>query len=163
MQRREFLKAAAVSAASYSRIFGATERITIGLIGAGRRGIYNWDRFLQQPDVAPGAVCDIYPPHLDAGLTKAGGQAKGYKDFRKLLEQKDLDAVIVATPDHWHALPTIEACQAGKDVYVEKPLALTVREGQIMVKAARKYNRVVQVGSQQRSAAHYARAVEIIR
>ena len=78
------------------------------------------------------------------------------KDFRQLLDQKDIDAVIVATPDHWHALITIAACEAGKDVYCEKPLSLAVVEGRKMVEAARKHNRVVQTGSQQRSGAHYA-------
>src|SRR5215471_11853911 len=130
MQRRDFLRTSVVGAASYSRILGANDLFTVGLIGSGRRGLVNWGRFLQEPDVNPGAVCDIYRPHMKEGLTKAQGRARGYKDFRKLIEQKDLDAVIVSTPDHWHALPTILACQAGKDVYVEKPLALTVREGQ---------------------------------
>ena len=163
MQRRAFISAAAAAAASYSRILGANERITVGIIGAGGQGSGVWKRFLQQPDVNAGAVCDVYKPHLERGAAMAKSKVKGYKDFRKLLEQKDLDAVIVATPDHWHCLPTLMACEAGKDVYVEKPLALTVREGRLMVWAARKYNRVVQTGSQQRSGTHYARAVEVIR
>jgi len=163
MDRRLFFTAAATTAASYSRILGANDRITAGIIGAGGQGRGVWGRFLKQPDVNPGAVCDVYRPHLERAMAMAEGKAKAYTDFRKLLEQKDIEAVIVATPDHWHALPTVMACQAGKDVYVEKPLSLTVREGRVMVDAARKYNRVVQTGSQQRSGAHYARAVEIIR
>jgi predicted dehydrogenase len=163
MIRREFFTAAAVSAASYERIAGANERITAGLIGAGGQGRGVWGRFLKQPGVNAGAVCDVYQPHLDKAAAMSEGRARTYRDFRRLLEQKDIDAVIVATPDHWHALPTILACQAGKDVYVEKPLSLTVREGRAMVNAARKYKRVVQTGSQQRSGAHYARAVEIVR
>jgi myo-inositol 2-dehydrogenase / D-chiro-inositol 1-dehydrogenase len=163
MQRRDFLRTSVVGAASYSRILGANDRVTVGLIGCGRRGLINWGRFVQEPDVNPGAVCDIYGPHMEEGLTKAQGRPRGYQDFRKLIEQKDLDAIIISTPDHWHALPTILACQAGKDVYVEKPLALTVREGQTMLRAARKYNCVVQVGSHQRSGLHYAQAVELIQ
>src|SRR5206468_4235149 len=86
-----------------------------------------------------------------------------YADFRRVLDRKDIDAVVIATPDHWHALITIMACQSGKDVYVEKPLALTIEEGRKMVEAARQYNRIVQVGTQQRSARHFARAAEIVR
>jgi predicted dehydrogenase len=85
------------------------------------------------------------------------------RDFRKVLEMENLDAVIVATPDHWHALPTIMACQAGKDVYVEKPLSVSIGEGRVMVNAARKYGRVVQMGTQQRSADHYTQAVEFVK
>ena len=163
MQRRAFISAAAAAAASYSRILGANERITVGIIGAGGQGSGVWKRFLQQPDVNAGAVCDVYKPHLERGAAMAKSKVKGYKDFRKLLEQKDLDAVIVATPDHWHCLPTIMACQAGKDVYVEKPLALTVAKAGSWCGRRGKYNRVVQTGSQQRSGTHYARAVEVIR
>ena len=91
------------------------------------------------------------------------GRPAPYRDFRRLLERKDIDAVIVAAPDHWHALPTILACEAGKDVYVEKPAATTVVEGRAMVTAARRFGRVVQVGTQQRGGAHFRRAVEIVR
>ena len=90
-------------------------------------------------------------------------KVEAYKDFRQLLDRNDIDAVIVATPDHWHALLTVVACRAGKDVYVEKPLSLTVREGRVMVDAARKHKRVVQVGAQQRSGEHYAAAMKLIR
>ena len=163
MDRRHFVSSVALGAAAYSRILGANERINVGIIGAGGQGRGDWGRFIKQPDVNPVAVCDVYKPHLERGLAMATGQAQGYRDFRKLLERKDIDAVIVAAPDHWHAIPTIMACQAGKDVYVEKPLALTIKEGRAMVNAARKYQRVVQTGSQQRSGEHYARAVELIR
>src|SRR5256885_283582 len=92
-----------------------------------------------------------------------GGHVAQYPDFRKLLEDKNVDAVVVATPDHWHALMTMMACAAGKDVYVEKPLTLFVREGRWMVAVARRHKRVVQVGTQQRSGPHYQRARELIR
>jgi predicted dehydrogenase len=163
MDRRQFVSTMALGAAAYSRVLGANERINVGIIGAGGQGRGDWGRFIKQPEVNPVAVCDVYRPHLEKALATANGRAQGYKDFRKLLERKDVDAVIVATPDHWHAIPTIMACQAGKDVYVEKPLALTIKEGRAMVNAARKYQRVVQTGSQQRSGEHYARAVELIR
>jgi len=163
MDRRQFVSTMTLGAAAYSRVLGANERINVGIIGAGGQGRGDWGRFIKQPDVNPVAVCDVYKPHLEKALATANGQAQGYKDFRKLLERKDIDAVIVTTPDHWHAIPTIMACQAGKDVYVEKPLALTIKEGRAMVNAARKYQRVVQTGSQQRSGEHYARAVELVR
>jgi predicted dehydrogenase len=163
MERREFLTTAALTAAAYGRVLGANDRINVGIIGAGGQGRGDWGRFLEQPDVNPAAVCDVYQPHVEKAAAMAKTPVKTYKDFRKLLDQKDIDAVIVATPDHWHAIPTVMACQAGKDVYCEKPLSLTVREGRLMLNAARKYQRVVQTGSQQRSGAHYAKAVEIVR
>ena len=97
------------------------------------------------------ALCDVDSSRLDLAATAVGGRPRLYKDFRRLLEQKDIDAVVIASPDHWHALMTIMACQAGKDVYVEKPASKTVEEGRAMVTAAERYGRVVQVGSQGRS------------
>lgn len=162
MVRRTFFNAAAFTAVSYSKVLGANGRIRLGIIGCGNQGKNVFRDMLEQPDVEGVAVCDVYQPYVDRGLGMARG-ARPFRDFRRLLEMKDLDAVIIATPDHWHALQTIMSCQAGKDVYVEKPLSLTVREGRLMVEAARKYNRVVQTGSQQRSGSHYAQAVEMIR
>ena len=163
MRRRDFIARSAVAAASYRRVMGANDRIHVGIVGAGIQGSVVWEQFLKQPNVSGAAVCDVYEPHVERAVAKTNGEARGYKDFRKLMEQKGVDAVIVATPEHWHALPAITACQTGKDVYVEKPLALTIHEGKLILDAARKYNRVVQVGSMQRSGAHYARAVELIR
>ena len=97
------------------------------------------------------ALCDVDLKRLDDAATRVGGQPKIYRDFRKLLEDKSVDAVVIASPDHWHALMTILACQAGKDVYVEKPACNTIEEGRAMVTAAERYGRVVQVGSQGRS------------
>src|SRR5207247_6915711 len=114
------------------------------------------------PDADLAAMCDVYQPRLEQGVAACGGHAKSYSDFRKLLDDKDLQAVVVSTPDHWHALMTIMACAAGKDVYVEKPLTLFVREGRWMVDAARRYNRVVQAGTQQRSGKHYQDAVGLL-
>ncbi len=139
------------------------EKIIVGLIGSGGMGRGNMSDFLRSGMVEVAAVCDVDQARLDQGVKEAGGKATPYRDFRKLLERKDIDAVIVGTPDHWHALPTICACQAGKDVYVEKPLSHNIVEGRAMVSAARRYGRVVQVGTQQRSGAHFQKAVEIVR
>ena len=146
-----------------SRPAGANDRIGLGIIGCGNKGQSLWKAFLAQPDVEPVAVCDVYRPYLEKGLEMAGGRARGHHDFRKLLEDPAVDAVVIATPDHWHALQTVAACRAGKDIYVEKPLSLFVAEGRTMVNEARRHKRVVQTGSQQRSGAHYKRALELVR
>lgn len=163
MKRRTLLTAAAVSAASYKRISGANERIRIGIIGTGNRGGQIWEQALSQEDSQPVAACDVYEPHLEKALSMAKGQAKAYRDFTELLDHRPMDAVLIATPDHWHAIQTIMACQAGLDVYVEKPLSLTVKEGRKMLEAARQNERVVQTGSQQRSGPHYIEAVRLVR
>jgi predicted dehydrogenase len=123
------------------------DRIHLGIVGVGRRGQQLLEAMPEGAKIV--AVCDVYKPRAEA----VGGKyhATVFHDFRRVIDRKDVDAVVIATPDHWHALPSILACQAGKDVYCEKPLALTVREGRLMVKAARKYDRVFQVGTQQRS------------
>ncbi|HXB73736.1 MAG TPA: Gfo/Idh/MocA family oxidoreductase [Candidatus Acidoferrales bacterium] len=162
MNRRTFA-VTAISALSAARVSGANDRIRIGLIGSGGRGREDWGTFLKQPEVEPVAVCDVYDPFREKGIGMTEGRAKGFKDFRKLLDQKDIDSVIVATPDHWHAIITIAACEAGKDVYCEKPLSLAAAEGRKMVEAARQHQRVVQTGSQQRSGSHYAQAVKLIQ
>src|SRR6266511_1169909 len=134
MKRRQFIKRMAQTAAALSatsalsadRVTGANERVRVGLIGCGGRGMNVAKLMRDMPDVDFVAVCDLYPPHLARAKEWAGSSAKEFKDFRRLLEQKDLDAVLIATPDHWHAIPTVLACQAGKDVYVEKPLADTI-------------------------------------
>jgi predicted dehydrogenase len=163
--RRRFVQmTAAAGAATMFRsrsVLGANERINIGLIGCGGRGSALWQLFLKQPDVNPVAVCDVYEPFLQRASATPGAAA--VKDFRRILDRTDIDAVIVATPDHWHAMQTVMACQAGKDVYTEKPMSLTVREGRLMADAARKHGRIVQVGSQQRSGAHYAQAVKLVQ
>src|SRR5204863_3303547 len=141
----------ATSALSAERVAGANERVRVGLIGCGGRGMLVARLTREAPNVEFAAVCDLNPPHLARAKEWAGPSAKEYKDFRRLLEQKDIDAVLIATPDHWHAIPALLACQAGKDVYVEKPLSHNIQEGRTMVEAARRHNRVVQMGAQQRS------------
>lgn len=165
--RRGFLQGAAAVgfAAPYivpSSVFGANERIVTGHIGVGNQGRGNLNRFIRNA----GAVCEVDQTRLaDAvkQVEKAGGKCTAHSDYRELLDRKDIDAVVITTPDHWHALPTIDACEAGKDVYCEKPLSLTIAEGRKMVDAARKNKRIVQTGSQQRSAGNFRLACELVR
>jgi len=159
--RRTFL--GAVTAASYKRVLGANDRVQVGFIGYGLIGHQHVHDFGNQKDADLAAMCEVYQPRLEEGLSACGHGAKGYRDFRKLLDNNDIQAVVVCTPDHWHALLTIMACAAGKDVYVEKPLTLFIKEGRWMVEAARRYQRVVQVGTQQRSGPHYQKARELTR
>ena len=169
MKRRQFIQQVAgtalVSATAVSgpRILGANDHVNIGLIGCGGRGRADAGLLRQFSDAKVVAVCDVYEPHAEAAKAWAGSGCRSYGDFRRLLEQQDIDAVLVATPDHWHAAITVLACQAGKDVYVEKPLGHTIREGRKMVEAARRYNRVVQTGTQHRSAPHFRQAAEIVQ
>src|SRR5580700_1493182 len=158
LNRRDLFRTAAVfSAASYQRILGANDRVNLGLIGAGERGSFVMSVFQKNSSVDVKAICDVYGTRLDEALTKAKG-AKGFNDHRKLLEMKELDAVLIATPDHWHAGCAINAVRAGKDVYCEKPLTLKIEEGPMIVKEARIHERVFQVGMQQRSGPHYMKA-----
>lgn len=164
--RREFLKATGtglLGAAAYKNVIGANERVRVGFIGIGLIGKRHLLDFMAQPDVEIAAISEVYQPRLDEGIATVGGKPAADKDFRKMLERKDVDAVVISTPDHWHALMTIMACASGKDVYVEKPLTHVVREGQWMVTAARHHKRVVQVGTQQRSGEHYKECVQLIR
>jgi predicted dehydrogenase len=140
-----------------------SEKIVLGFIGVGGMGSGLINTFKQFPDVAIAAVCDVYEPHLRRAQSSAGGTTDIYGDFRKLLDRKDIDAVVIATPDHWHGITTIMACQAGKDVYCEKPLAHRIEEGRAMVKASEKYKRVTQMGNLIHSGENYHRVVEIIR
>ncbi len=151
----------AITAASYKRILGANDRVQVGFIGYGLIGHQHVHDFQNQKDADLAAMCEVYQPRLEEGLAACGTGAKGYRDFRKLLDNKDIQAVVVSTPDHWHALLTITACAAGKDVYVEKPMTLFVKEGRWMVEAARRYQRVVQAGTQQRSGPHYQKALDL--
>ncbi|MEO8128956.1 MAG: Gfo/Idh/MocA family oxidoreductase [Bryobacteraceae bacterium] len=162
--RRDFTKAAGVATAlSYSRIFGANERIQMGYIGLGNRGDQVHDAFLEHGDQRTVAICDLRDDYLDFAAKKSRATPKRYKEYKKLLEDKDVDAVMIATPDHWHALMFVDACHAGKDVYVEKPLSLTVAEGRRMVDVAGQTKRVVQVGIHRRSGKFLQEAAEFVR
>src|SRR5436190_17348954 len=149
--RRQFTRGGLAGALSYSRILGANDRIRMGYIGLGNRGDQVHDAFLEHGDQQTVAVCDLKDSYMDFAIKKSRGTPKRYKDYKKLLEDKDVDAVMIATPDHWHALMFVDACHAGKDVYVEKPLSLTVAEGRRMVEVADQTKRVVQVGIHRRS------------
>jgi len=159
MNRRTF--AFTATAASYQSIKGANERIRVGIIGAGGRGRYLTGEF-KEIGAEMVAVCDIYEPNLQEGLKAANTGAKPFSDYKKLLEDKTIDAVVVATPDHWHARMVIGAVEAGKDVYVEKPMAHTIPEGFDVINAVRRTKRVVQVGTQRRSAELFLEAKAIM-
>ncbi len=155
-------------AASSSRVLGANDRIRVGLIGCGGMGRADLRDFLEVKNVECAALCDVDDEQSGKALREVVEPVSQNpplvtRDFRKVVDHNELDAVIVATPDHWHALPTVMACQAGKDVYVEKPLSVSIAEGRVMVETARKYDRVVQMGTQQRSASHYAEAVDYVK
>jgi len=163
-----WLQASGRAQATSSKVLGANDRIRVALVGCGGMGRGDLKDFLRIKDTECVALCDVDDEQSQKTLKATEEQtsqrpALVTKDFRRVLDLKDLDAVIVATPDHWHALPTVLACQAGKDVYCEKPLSITIAEGRAMVDAARRHNRVVQMGTQQRSAGHYREAVDFVR
>ncbi len=160
INRRTFHKAGAattlaLTAQQASNAAGANDRIRLGFIGVANRGGQLIDAFMQQDDAQIVALCDVDKTTLAAAKQKCGGSQATYGDFRKMIERSDIDAVVIATPDHWHAIQTIDACNAGKDVYVEKPLSITIHEGRKMVEAGRRNNRVVQVGTHRRSSQLY--------
>jgi len=164
--RRTFTKASAaatlgLTATRATRVLGANDRVRLGFVGVANRGGQLMSGFLQHADAEIVALCDVHRSTLDRAKERLDGKAATYGDFRKLIDREDLDAVVIATPDHWHAIQTITACDAGKDVYVEKPLSITVREGRRMVEAARRNQRIVQVGTHRRSSALYAQLAEL--
>lgn len=163
LARRLLLKAAAVAAPYVvsSRIFGANDRIRVGFIGAGGRANLLMDQLPAGGEIA--AVADCYLRRARESAARRQANWKVYQDYRRILDDKDIDGVVVATGDHQRILPSVHACQAGKDIYAEKPLTLYVSEGRQLVNAARKYNRVVQVGSQQRSMAMNQVACRFVR
>ncbi|MHC4206741.1 MAG: Gfo/Idh/MocA family protein [Planctomycetota bacterium] len=169
--RRRFLKSsliggAAAALAPYSRVLGANDDIRVAVVGFRSQGSNHIKYFSNIPGVRVVALCDADRNLIDrefAKLKALNQKADTYVDVRKLLQDKNIDAIITATPNHWHSLVTIWACQAGKDVYVEKPVSHNIREGRKMVEAARKYNRIVQVGTQRRSDEGLAEAYEYIQ
>ena len=166
ISRRTFAKttaaaALAVTATRTTGVLGANDRIRLGFIGVANRGGQLLSAFSQHADMEVVALCDVDQSILQRASERLGGRAATYGDFRKLIDRDDIDAVVVATPDHWHAIQTVTACDAGKDVYVEKPLSITVYEGRRMVAAARRNRRVVQVGTHRRSSDLYARLAEL--
>jgi predicted dehydrogenase len=182
--RREFHRVAGTAAAAVAlapgAVLGAAERVRLGFIGVGNRGCQLLKGFLAQSDAQVVTLCDVYAPYLNAAYDRVdprfanlGGRipkmpevtasVERVSDFRRVLDRKDIDAVVIATPDHWHAIQTIEACRAGKDVYCEKPLSIVLKEGRAMVEAARKHDRIVQAGTHRRSSRMYAELAEMVR
>jgi predicted dehydrogenase len=165
------LGATSMSALDYRRIIGANNKVRVGFIGIGNRGSQLLQLFMEQPDCEVAALCDIYEPYLMRDRTRVNqryikdmpeqvpemgesfpGKVERYSDYRKLLENKSIDAVCIATPDHWHAIMTIDAIRAGKDIYIEKPLSKTIHEGRAMVNAGKNSKQVVTVGLNRRGA-----------
>jgi predicted dehydrogenase len=159
--RRAFLRSVtAATALSYSRVLGANDRVQLGMIGCGERGRSDMGKFIKAGNTDVVALCDIYGAQIDRAKQDAPN-ARSFTDHRALLALKDVDVVLIAVPDHWHAAIAIDALNAGKDVYVEKPLTLKIEEGPVIVKAARLNNRICQVGMQQRSGKHYLEAKQL--
>ncbi len=184
--RREFVKTSAAGLAALglpvvNPVLGANDRIRMGFIGIGNRGSQLLELFMGNADVQVAALCDVYEPYLQRDRSKVDpqffkeisqvpkmgeaftGKVERYGDFRRLLDNKDIDAVCIATPDHWHAIQMIAAVDAGKDVYVEKPLTIGLSEGRKMVDAAKRTNRVVQVGLNRRGSPVYQEAVKLVK
>src|SRR4029077_5987892 len=144
----------------------ANDRVNVGFIGLGAMGSGNLGYSMRVSGFQPVAICDIYQPHEEravAAAKKGGFDVKAVKDFRDVIADKSIDAVCISTPDHWHAYMMVEACKAGKDVYVEKPACVYLEEGQKMIQAARKYDRIVQAGTMQRSGGYFKKAAEIVQ
>ena len=170
--RRQFIgksigAAAALTALDTRGSVAASDKVRVGVMGVGGRGTLLARWFAAMPDVEVAYLCDVnqrrFGRVLDAVETAQGTSPKLVGDFRRILDDKNVDALINATPDHWHAPGTIMACQAGKDVYVEKPLSHDIREGRKMIEAARKYSRVVQVGTQTRSSEYVRQGMDYIK
>jgi predicted dehydrogenase len=163
ISRRAFLKesafagvgAVALGGLAPAHALGSNDRIRVGVMGSGERAQYLASIFVKQPSVEIVAVCDVYEPHLHAGLKIAGHTATGASDYRTVLDRKDIDAVVIGAPDHWHKQMLVDAVRAGKDAYCEKPLIHSIPEGAEILRAVRETNRVVQIGMQQRSWPHF--------
>ncbi|MGH9843106.1 MAG: Gfo/Idh/MocA family protein [Blastocatellia bacterium] len=160
--RRTFLSTGAagvaITAAGWNNVLGANDRIRLGVVGTGNRGgdVMGW--FMKESGVEIAALCDVYDKNLDQAHEASGGKARKYTDYRALLDSKDVDAVLVATPDPWHKQMAVDTMKAGKDLYIEKPLTFSIEEGHEIIRTVKATNRVLQVGLQQRSGEHYAEA-----
>lgn len=168
-----------LSASAFTRVLGANDRVRIGVIGTGGRAMQLMDHLIQKPrePVQGGipqwktksvdgaevvAVADVYEPHRNQAAARAGSNTAKFQDYRKLLDQKDVQAVIIAAPDHWHKQMLVDALAAGKDVYLEKPVTHALEEGPEVIEAVVKSSRIVQTGTQQRSWPHYVQGKEIV-
>ena len=167
MKRREFVRdatgVAAWTALSASRVLGANDRVVVGLLGCGARGPAVMRGMLEAPGAELAAICDVYDTNAArANTTLVNGKAKTMKDFRRVLEMKEVDAIYVATPDFWHSIHTVMSLEAGKHVFVEKPFALTIREGRVMVEAAARTKKILMPATQHRSAPHIIEAASMV-
>jgi predicted dehydrogenase len=146
-------------------VLGANERVVMGIIGSGGRGRGLMNLFLKAKTcpVEFAGVCDVYEANLVAGMQIAGARAKNYEDYRQLLANRDIQAVIIATPDHWHHQQLLDALAAGKDVYLEKPMSWSIEQGLEMVAATKRSKQIVQVGMQRRSAPLVLEALQIVK
>ncbi len=169
MNRRTFLQSSltASALAAGARPAAANDRIRIGLIGCGGISAGDTNAFLAHPEPEIAAICDVDDAQIKKTLERLDKLGRKrpdtVKDFRRIVDRKDIDVCLICTPDHWHALPTIAAVKAGKDVYVEKPLAPTIAEGRAMRDAAREHARICQMGTQWRSGEHFQEAIELIQ
>ncbi len=168
--RRSFLKTSAATAAGVAafgvpavNVLGANDKLNIGLIGTGGRCQHLMRALARIPDARMAAVCDIYDVHLEQAKKLADPKAFATKHYNEILERKDIDAVLIASPDHWHVPMTVDACAAGKDVYVEKPLTHNLAEGKAVIEAQNQHQRIVQVGTQQRSMPQFDKGRDIVR
>jgi predicted dehydrogenase len=168
LNRRTFVKRTAAAAGLASTLvnpkaFSANERVRVGYIGVANRGGQLIKASLPHKDLEIVAICDVYKPQLEKVAGELKGKVDTYTDFRKMIDRNDIDAVVIATPDHWHAIQTVMACDSGKDVYVEKPLSVTIKEGRRMVEAARRNKRVVQVGTHRRASKTYKQLHKLVQ
>jgi predicted dehydrogenase len=170
LHRRSFLKASTAAAGGVAafgepaaNVRGANETLNIACIGTGGRCQHLMKALVKVPGIRIAAVCDIWDTHLNKGRELADGKALATKNYKEILDRKDIQAVLIGTPDHWHVPMTIDACAAGKDVYVEKPLTHNLAEGQAVIEAQNKHGRIVQVGMQQRSMPQMQKARELVR
>jgi predicted dehydrogenase len=161
--RRSFLRTTAAAAVVSQTVRGANDRIQMGIVGTGERGLQDFRAFSYHEDCVFIAACDVNKLKLEPALQAMGGKVDSYGDYRRILDRKDIDAVLVTTPDHWHSPIVAAACEAGKDVYVEKPISNTLPAAQRMLDAAQKYRRVVQMGCQQRSTPHFQACAKMIQ
>ncbi len=168
--RRDFLKKSAIGAAGTavlggwgnSRARGANDRIRVAILGSGGRARGVARTFNQFPECEVVAVCDVYGPNLEEGMKLGTKEAKGYAEYRDVLDRKDIDAVLIGSPDHWHKQMTIDAVRAGKDAFLEKPIMHSIEEGVEMVRAVEETRRVVQTGTQQRSWEHFVLGKQLV-
>jgi predicted dehydrogenase len=170
LTRRDFIRDSAVAGAGLAvlggltpaRVLGANDKIRVGVLGSGERAQYLMKLFGRQPEVEIVAVCDVYGPHREEALKLASPSAAGTIDYRQVLDRKDVDAVVIGAPDHWHKQMLVDAVHAGKDAYCEKPIMHSIEEGEEMVRAVEETQRIVQCGMQQRSWAHYQLGKQLV-